>query len=153
MPEYDTVPCPKCGSMTTQTTNERSGTLGRPMLVWRCRTCGKVAYDSAAQLILSQQRTKKNQLQKEQPMTTDTPTTQPAVQPTEQAPATTTDTPSRQPHAMTEAELEARWDALQQARELRSRHADLSASLLAMQKAVAQLETDIAFATRKALAQ
>jgi len=90
MPEYDTVPCPKCASMATQTTNERSGALGRPMLVWRCRTCGKVAYDSAAQQLLSQQRAKKNEQQKEQPMAADT-TTQPAVQPTEQAPATTID--------------------------------------------------------------
>lgn len=49
--------------------------------------------------------------------------------------------------------LETRWNALQQARTLRERYAGLAATLLATQDAMVQLETDIAFATRKALAQ
>jgi len=138
--------------MNTQTTNERSGNMGRPMLVWRCRTCGKVAYDSAAQILLSQQRSKKPEqpTRKEQPMTIET-----NVEPTETI-VTMEDSELAARYTartMTEAELEARWNALQQARELRDRRADLTTKLLAMQQAVAQLETDIAFATRKALAQ
>ena len=163
MPEYDTVPCPKCGSMATHTANTRSG-WGAPTLKWSCRTCGKVAYDSEAQRLLAEQTRKRrhhehdhdhhtqedasmaradsSKAASQQPASASGVHEQPAVQ---AAPVAT-------PQALTEEELVARYEALQQARVLRAQREDLAASVVALQRKLAELETDVAYAMRRALA-
>ncbi len=162
MPEYDTVPCPKCGSMATQTSNTRSG-WGAPTLKWSCRTCGKVAYDSEAQRLLAEQQRKRRHhdhdhyTQQEdasmaQVESNKADTEQPASAPDTREQAEVQAAPVAMPQALTEEELVARYEALQHARVLRAQREDLAASVVALQRKLAELETDVAYAMRRALA-
>ena len=174
MPEHETVPCPKCSSMATQTSNTRSA-WGAPTLKWSCRTCGKVAYDSEAQRLLAEQQRKRRQHEREHDHHTQqedaimaradsskAAAQQPASAPDAPAPpeaqAAPVATPSPAPVAvppaltLTEAELEARYAALQQARNLRAERDELAASVAMLQRKLAELETDVAYAMRRALA-
>ena len=60
--------------------------------------------------------------------------------------------PVATPQTLTEDELVARYEALQQARVLRAQREDLAASVVALQRKLAELETDVAYAMRRALA-
>jgi len=178
VPEHETVPCPKCSSMATQTSNTRSA-WGAPTLKWSCRTCGKVAYDSEAQRLLAEQQRKRRQHEREmqpEPEPTPTPAPQEATtvakntsQPASQQPqpeaevpeppeaqaapvATPSPAPVAVPPALTEAELEARYAALQQARSLRAERDEMAAGVAMLQRKLAELETDVAYAMRRALA-
>jgi len=150
--------------MATQTSNTRSA-WGAPTLKWSCRTCGKVAYDSEAQRLLAEQQRKRRQHDREHDHheqqedasmaradSSKAAAQQPASAPDAPAPPEAQAAPVATLQALTEDELVARYEALQQARVLRSQREDLAASVVALQRKLAELETDVAYAMRRALA-